>query len=178
MTFINKRPTDGPTNYPDMLLDPQYVLTVFTTSDVMTTYDAIQMDEEDEYSDLPSNFEELPEEMRVRLIEAAESVLEDASRQNEDLMEVMRKIMSESKEEPSMLREGDKVTIYLMPLSKGEVEGVATLVHLQDDHAGVYEGHLVETWLVTFTGDARRRSRSVLTNVPATRSVLTDTPHD
>ena len=37
--------------------------------------------------------------MRVRLIEAAESVLEDASRQNEDLMEVMRKVMSESKEE-------------------------------------------------------------------------------
>ena len=99
MTFINKRPTDGPTNYPDMLLDPQYVLTVFTTSDVMTTYDAIQIDEEDEYSDLPYNFEELPEEMRVRLIEAAESVLEDASRQNEDLMEVMRKVMSESKEE-------------------------------------------------------------------------------
>ena len=99
MTFINKRPTDGPTNHPDMLLDPQYVLTVFTTSDVMTTYDAIQMDEEDEYSNLPYNFEELPEEMRVRLIEAAESVLEDASRQNEDLMEVMRKVMSESKEE-------------------------------------------------------------------------------
>ena len=99
MTFINKRPTDGPTNHPDMLLDPQYVLTVFTTSDVMTTYDAIQMDEENEYSNLPYNFEELPEEMRVRLIEAAESVLEDASRQNEDLMEVIRKVMSESKEE-------------------------------------------------------------------------------
>ena len=99
MTFINKRPTDGPTNHPDMLLDPQYVLTVFTTSDMMTTYDAIQMDEEDEYSNLPYNFEELPEEMRVRLIEAAESVLEDASRQNEDLMEVMRKVMSESKAE-------------------------------------------------------------------------------
>ena len=99
MTLINKRPTDGPTNHQDVLLNPQYVLTVFTTSDVMTTYEAIQADEDYADPNLPSNFEELPEEMRVRLIEAAESVLEDASRQNEDLMEVMRKIMSESKEE-------------------------------------------------------------------------------
>ena len=178
MTFINKRPTDGPTNYQDRLLDPQYVLTVFTTSDVMTTYEAIQMDEDYACPDLPSNFEELPEAMRVRLVEAAERVFEDVSQQNEALMDVIRETMSEPEEEPSMLREGDKVTIYQMPLSKEEVEGVATLVHLQDDHAGVYEGHLVETWLVTFTGDARQRSRSVLTNVPATRSVLTDTPHD
>ena len=99
MTFINKRPTDGPTNHPDMLLDPQYVLTVFTTSDVMTTYDAIQMDEDHGYPNLPANFEELPEAMRLSLIEAGERVFEDASRQNEDLMEVMRKVMSESKEE-------------------------------------------------------------------------------
>ena len=98
MTFINKRPTDGPTNYPDMLLDPQYVLSVFTTSDVMTTYDAMQMDEDDGYPDLPANFEELPEEMRVSLIEAAERVFEDASRQNETLMEVISKTISESEE--------------------------------------------------------------------------------
>ena len=167
MTFINKRPTDGPTNHQDMLLDPQYVLSVFTTSDVMTTYDAIQMDEDYACPGLPSNFEELPEAMRVRLVEAAERVFEDVSRQNDDLMDVIRDALYESEEEPSMLRKGDRVTIYQMPLSKGEVEGEATLVHLQDHHAGVYDGHLVERWLVTFTDDTRQRSRSVLTDVPA-----------
>ena len=74
MTFINKRPTDGPTNHQDILLNPQYVLTVFTTSDVMTTYEAIQADEDYAFPGHPSNFEELPEAMRVRLIEAAERV--------------------------------------------------------------------------------------------------------
>ena len=168
MTFIKNRPTDGPTNHQDVLLNPQYVLTVFTTSDVMTTYDAIQADEDYADPNLPSNFEELPEATRVRLIEAAERVFEDVSRQNEALMDVIRETMSESEEGPSMLREGDRVTIYQMPLSKEEVEGEATLVHLQDDHAGVYDGHLVQRWLVTFTDDARQRSRSVLTDVPAT----------
>ena len=96
MTLINKRPTDGPTNHQDVLLNPQYVLTVFTTSDVMTTYDAIQEDEDYADPNLPSNFEELPEAMRVRLIEAAERVFEDVSRQNEALMDVIRETMSES----------------------------------------------------------------------------------
>ena len=98
MTFINKRPTDGPTNHQDVLLNPQYVLTVFTTSDVMTTYDAIQADEGYADPNLPSNFEELPEAMRVRLIEAAERVFEDVSRQNEALMDIIRETMSESEE--------------------------------------------------------------------------------
>ena len=96
MTFIKKRPTDGPTNHQDVLLNPQYVLSVFTTSDVMTTYEAIQMDEDYADPNLPSNFEELPEAMRVRLIEAAERVFEDVSRQNEALMDVIRETISES----------------------------------------------------------------------------------
>ena len=98
MTLINKRPTDGPTNHQDVLLNPQYVLTVFTTSDVMTTYDAIQADEDYADPNLPSNFEELPEAMRVRLIEAAERVFEDVSRQNDDLMDIIRETMSKSEE--------------------------------------------------------------------------------
>ena len=96
MTFINKRPTDAPTNPLDYLLDPQYVICVFTTSDVMTTYDAIQMDEDHGYPDLPSNFEELPEEMRLSLIEAGERVFEDVSRQNEALMDAIRQAICES----------------------------------------------------------------------------------
>ena len=98
MTLINKRPTDGPTNHQDVLLNPQYVLTVFTTSDVMTTYEAIQMDEDYADPNLPSNFEELPEATRVRLIEAAERAFEDVSQQNEALMDVIRETMSESEE--------------------------------------------------------------------------------
>ena len=46
MSFLNKRPIDGPTNRQDMLLDPEYVLSVFTTSDVISTYETIQADED------------------------------------------------------------------------------------------------------------------------------------
>ena len=166
MTFINKRPTDGPTNHQDMLLDPEYVLSVFTTSDVSSTYEAIQTDEDYACPGLPSNFEELPQAMRLRLVEAAQRVFENVSRQNDDLMEAIREAMSESEEGRSMLRKGDRVIIFQMPLSKEKVEGEATLVRLQDDNIGVYDGHLVQRWLVTFTDDARQYSRSVLTDVP------------
>ena len=65
-----------------------------------------------------------------------------------------------------MLRKGDRITIFQRPLTKEKVEGEATLVYLQDDHAGVDDGHLVQRWLVKFTGDARQYSRSILTDVP------------
>ena len=65
-----------------------------------------------------------------------------------------------------MLRKGDRVTIFQRPLTKEKVEGEATLIHLQDDDIGVYDGRLVQRWLVKFTGDVRQYSRSVLTDVP------------
>ena len=65
-----------------------------------------------------------------------------------------------------MPRQGDIVTIFQRPFVKGEVEGEAALVYLQDDNVGVYTGHLVQRWLVKFTGDARHYSRLVLTDVP------------
>ena len=46
MSFLNKPPTDGPTNRQDMLLDPEYVLSVFTTSDVSGMYETIMEDED------------------------------------------------------------------------------------------------------------------------------------
>ena len=95
MTFINKRPTDGPTNPQDILLDPEYVLCVFTTSDVISTYEAIQADEDYALPGHPSNFEELPEAMRLSLVEAAERVFEDVSRQNDTLMDAIRDALSE-----------------------------------------------------------------------------------
>lgn len=65
-----------------------------------------------------------------------------------------------------MPRKGDMVTIFQRPLVKEEVEGEAALVYLQDDNVGVYGGHLVQRWLVKFTGDAQQYSRSVLTDAP------------
>ena len=71
MSFLNKRPTDGPTNRQDMLLDPEYVLSVFTTSDVSSMYETIQADEDYALPDQPSNFGELPQATRLSLVEAA-----------------------------------------------------------------------------------------------------------
>ena len=92
---INKRPVDGPTNPQDILLDPEYVLCVFTTSDVISTYEAIQADEDYALPGLPSNFEELPEAIRLSLVEAAERVFEDVSRQNDDLMDAIKDALSD-----------------------------------------------------------------------------------
>ena len=95
MSFLNKRSTDGPTNRQDMLLDPEYVLSVFTTSDVITTYETIQADEDYALPDQPSNFSDLPEVVRLSLVEAAQRVFEDVSQQNDALMDAIRKTLCE-----------------------------------------------------------------------------------
>ena len=81
---------DGATELHEKLLDPAYVLLVFTTSDVMSAYEVILEDEDDAFPGLPSNFDELPEAVRLSLVEAAQRVFEDVSRQNEALMDAIR----------------------------------------------------------------------------------------
>ena len=63
------------------------------------------------------------------------------------------------------MKVGDTVDIFQDPLTKRQHEGQATLIHLQQDNAGVCEGNLVQRWLVQFTGDVRQYSRTLVSDV-------------
>ena len=96
MSFLNKRPVDGPTNPQDILLDPEYVLSVFTTSDVSSMYEAIMEGGAYELpAGQPSNFGELPQVVRLSLVEAAQRVFQDVNRQHDALMDAVREALSE-----------------------------------------------------------------------------------
>ena len=65
-----------------------------------------------------------------------------------------------------MPRKGDTVTIYHRPLSEEAPEGRAELIYLQESDGGVYDGRVVQRWLVRFEDDLRQYSREVLTDIP------------
>ncbi len=60
---------------------------------------------------------------------------------------------------------GDTVEIFQGPLTKRQYEGRATLVYLQQDNAGVWEGFVVQRWLVKFESDLRQYSRTLVSDV-------------
>ena len=104
MTFINNRPVDGSTNPQtnpqanpqNILLDPEHVLSVFTTNDVSAMYEAIMEDEDHGFpAGQPSNFGELPQVVRLSLVEAAQRVFQDVNGQHDALMDAVRKVLSE-----------------------------------------------------------------------------------
>ena len=93
---INKNPVDGPTNPQDIFLDPEYVLSVFKTSDVSGMYEAIMKG--GAYglpANQPANFGELPQVVRLSLIETAQRVFQDAGRQHDALMDALTDALSE-----------------------------------------------------------------------------------
>ena len=62
------------------------------------------------------------------------------------------------------MRVGEIVEVYHDTLTRQRSEGQAELVYLQDDDCGVYEGRLVQRWLVQFVGDLRQYSRTILSD--------------
>ena len=61
------------------------------------------------------------------------------------------------------MEQGDSTPIYQRPLTEEGFEGVATLVRLESDWEGRYEGRLVQRWQVRFAGESETYSRSILT---------------
>ena len=61
---------------------------------------------------------------------------------------------------------GQMVTIYQDPLTQAKREGRARLVSCENDDSGVYDGRMLQQWLVRFEGESEVYTRFILTNAP------------
>ena len=72
------KPTDGmPRDRAE--LHPSYVLSAFTTEDVVMKYEEIVEENPEQYAGWPQTFDELPLDAQIALVRAAARVFEDVS---------------------------------------------------------------------------------------------------
>lgn len=81
----------------EILLDPDHVLCVFTTLDVMDQYSVLIESGQDELNtdELPENFTDLPRELQLTMIREAAKVFEDSSHELDSITENLRDNLTE-----------------------------------------------------------------------------------
>ena len=79
----------------DAILDPDHILSVYSTLDVMEQYDALVESGDEEFADLPASFSDLPRETKVTLVHAAQAVFHDSSHEMETITESIREALVE-----------------------------------------------------------------------------------
>lgn len=96
MSFVNKSPKVASSDPQEMMLDPDYILSVFTVADVIMQYEMMTEAEDEATTGFPPDFDDLPRELQLGLVEAAQRVFNDCGQENDAIADAVTDSLKEA----------------------------------------------------------------------------------